>query len=196
MKKLRLAELLLEDIAGFYLRLVNTADNGSTSAKASAMRRCVQEGAEYCIKWYDEQISWLKNATGEGLDSSTTPPSSATTNEDRDAWYTRRLCETRVFKGRITKLIDYEEKRLTMKEKFVSFGWDLRTSTGSFDDSESKHDETGHEEAQDRPSTPQGSYTAPETESQSQGMSKTKKRNLERKRAKAKKVKKTLESQH
>ena len=182
--------------------IVNTEDDDLTSAKASEVRRSVQEGAKVCIKWYDAQISWLKNATGDPKDSSpvldpnATPPDSATTTkEDEHAWYTKRLYETQVRTGRLAKIIDYEKKRLTMKEKFISFGRELRTSTGSFDDTESKNDETGHEDAQDRPSTPQGSYPATEIEVQSQGMSKTKKRNLERKRAKAKKVKEALESQ-
>ena len=157
----------------------------------------MQEGAKHCIKWYDAQISWLQNATGEDLDLDATPPESATTTEeDRSAWYTRQLYETQVCKGRLAKLIEYEEKRLTMREKFVTFGWDLRPSTGSFDDTESRDDETSHEEAQDRPFTPQCPYPAPEIEVQPPGMSKTKKRNLERKRAKAKKVKEALESQH
>ena len=166
------------------------------------MRRSVQEGAKFCIKWYDAQISWLNDATGDpkgsspDLDPDTLPPGSATTTkEDTYAWYARRLHETQVCLGRLAMIIDYKEKRLMMKEKFVSFGWDLRTSTESFDDTDSKNDETGREEAQDLPSTPQGSYPATEIEVQPHAMSKTKKRNLERKRAKAKKVKEALESQ-
>ena len=166
------------------------------------MRRSVQNGAEDCIKWYDAQISSLRNATGDpkgsspDLDSDATPPDSATTTkEDRDAWYTKRIHETHVCMGRLAKIIDYGKKRRTMEEKIVSFGWDLGTSTGSFDNTESKNDETFHEEAQDRLSTLQGPYPATEIEVQSHGMSKTKKRNLERKRAKAKKVKEASESQ-
>ena len=183
--------------------IVNTEDSSSTSAKASEVRRSVQEGAEYCIKWYDAQISWLNGANGDpkgsspDLDSDATPPDSATTTkEDRDAWYKRRLYETQVRMGRLAKIVEYGKKRLTMEEKFVSFGWDLRTSSGSFDDTERQNDETGQEEAQDCPSTPQGPYPATEIEVQPHGMSKTKKRNLERKRAKAKKVKEALEPQH
>ena len=179
--------------------IVNLEDNGSAHAKTSEVRRSMQEGAEYCIKWYDAQISSLNDATGDpkgsspDLDPDDTPPDSATTTkEDEHAWYTKRLDETQVRMGRLAKIIDYGKKSLTLKEKF---GWDLRTSTGSFDDTESQNDQTGHEEAQDRPSTPQDSYPATETEVQSQVTSKTKKRNLERKRAKAKKVKEALETQ-
>ena len=166
------------------------------------MRRSAQNAAEFCIKWYDVQISWLNSANGDpedpspDLNSDVTPPSSATTTEeDRDAWYTRRLLETHLRIGRLTKIIDYEEKRQTMKAKFISFGWDLRASPSSISDTESRNDETGQEETQDRPFTPEGSYPATETEVQPQGTSKTKKRNLERKRAKAKKVEEALGSQ-
>ena len=162
----------------------------------------MQSGAEDCIKWYDAQISSLKDATGDpkgsspDLDSDATPPDPATTTkEDRDAWYTKQIHETRVCMGRLAKIVDYEKKRLIMKQKIEIFGWDLRTSTGSPSNTESKNDETSHEEAQDRPTTPQGPSPATEIEVQSQGTSKTKKRNLERKRAKAKKVKEALESQ-
>ena len=185
----------------------------------------MQNCADFCINWYDVQISCLKNAHGNPSSdpySNATPPNSATTTkEDRDAWYKKRLYETHVRIERLKKIIDYREKRQTMRAKFVSFGWDLGTSTRSFSDTESENDETGHEETQERPSTPQGSYPgtetgdksgheevqdqpstpqgsypASETEIQSPGTSKTKKRNLERKRAKAKKVEETLESQH
>ena len=197
-KKLRLTDSCLESVEDFYQMVVNTKDDDSTSAEAAELRRSVQKCAEFCIKWYDEQISWLDNATGEDLDLDATPPDSdaTTTKEDEAAWYTRQLYKTQVRMGRLAKIIEYEKKRLTMKQKFVSFGWDLRASTGSFDDTESKNDEKGHEEAQDRPSTPQGPYPATEIEAQPHGMSKTKKRNFERKRAKAKKAKEALESQH
>lgn len=163
----------------------------------------MQNCADFCINWYDVQISCLKNAHENPKDPSSdpysdaTPPNSTTTTkEDREAWYTRRLYETHVRIERLKKIIDYRKKRQTMRAKFVSFGWDNGTSTRYFSDTESTDDETGDEETQDRPSTPQGSYPATETEMQSQGTSKTKRRNLERKRAKAKKVEEASESQH